>query len=178
MFQKSALLFVLVAGCFLLPKTTSSSDNCEPPVATSALYSIEPSDQDTSPPGRTMVKMTDFRRGVTAKDSCGNLFRCGPTFGSLGFEIEPPADDQTPSEQLGYVVEVVEGEVFWREGHSGPRSPVLQAEKNWVWVVIADNESSSRELGFTVRAVDQAGNESEPSELVRVSAKAVTHGCG
>lgn len=126
---------------------------------------------DASAPARPVVVAVDaFRRnGMTCtRQSCVSN-SCGDT-GTVRIDLAPSADDATPPEQLGYRLMLVRGAL--PASMSGMLGVTLAGGRP-IYLRPTFAELPSIDAELVAVAVDEAGNESEPTEPFGVS----FHGC-
>lgn len=91
-------------------------------------------------------------------DSCGN-------FATLGVSVTPPHDDDTDSENLVYAIYAGRSPEAVR---SAVRPVHFAQLRQGSALVFVDFRWSERDVYAAVTALDPAGNESEPSQVLRV----------
>ena len=112
---------------------------------------------DTTAPGDlAALSYTLTRSGNDDESSCGDL-------AILTLNVEPPEEEQTPVEQLGYAIDaesVPEGLIL-------PDGPVRANEGSLTFAWLDDSNGGHGIVAFTlaVGAVDLAGNVGPPSEI-------------
>ena len=140
-------------------------------------YEIDSAERavDQSPPDQPVAEVAEVKRGhgpvldvsgFMKSTSCDDI-------GLIRVEILRARDDRTPLEKMGYRVVVVRGDTpDGLERYSSERA----AERGWRdgrdfflhWIDGAREEQEPFEFWVTVTAIDLAGTESPPSELIRV----------
>lgn len=127
---------------------------------------------DHVPPGRPEVRVQRISRGVgpiisgefMTSTSCDDI-------GSIQFEIDVRDNYYSPLE-LGYAIAVVE--VVAQGQLMVPSEPIVsgladfRSGISWRWTDGAVDEQELIDLTVVLRAIDPAGNVSEPSEPVRI----------
>ncbi len=108
---------------------------------------------------------------ATAASSCDGS-------GSIHFMIEPGQDDRTPAKQLGYLIHLVGGKP--PPGFSAPEQALVPLEGGLLFVSFPDpgpSDQKAFDAVFELVAVDDAGNESEPSAPVHARDGGDEGGC-
>jgi hypothetical protein len=122
---------------------------------------------DASAPDKPVVVAVDtFRRnGMTCtRQSCVSN-SCGST-GTVRIDLQPSADDATPPEQIGYRLTLVRGAL--PASMSGMLGVTLAGGRP-IYLRPTFEELPSIHAELSAVAVDEAGNESEPTEPFAVS---------
>ena len=135
---------------------------------------------DNEPPGQVVEVSVSIGRGTgpIKQPDCGHETGECDGIGFVYVTLEPPGDDRTPVEQMGYLFELVDGEppsafLFPHE----PVRPIYETTTfPFDWDDGAEQEQESFSFRFTVRAVDLAGNVGVASDPIRVSDSG-TGGC-
>ena len=124
---------------------------------------LDPAEQavDATPPSPPAQLEPFVNRGEPEESGCGPVSSCG-SFGSVMLHATGASDDRTPAEQLGHRVELVAGD--WR----GEIPQVAVRGDSIVLYDFHDEGEGDFDATFAVRAVDLAGNESEPV-MIRVT---------
>ncbi|HTV18301.1 MAG TPA: hypothetical protein VMG12_06510 [Polyangiaceae bacterium] len=150
---------VMVGSVGLVPRAASA---CSYAVIPADAYPVQSNALDTTPPVLLDVSVAELIRGSGVVDSSD----CTDP-GSLVLATEAH-DDQTPPEQLHYRLEVLDGD---------PR-PLFYGEfvPDLVFLVF-EGPDDPIDYELRIRAVDQAGNESEPFDLA-VRDGVPSEGCG
>ena len=92
--------------------------------------------------------------------------------GGISFRIESVQDDYSKPIEMGYLMEVVEGEL--PIGLQQPSKPITTLRNDlrhgiwWQWNDGATDEQEAFDFVVVVYAVDLAGNASAPSEPIRI----------
>ena len=116
---------------------------------------------DTTAPGKVRILDTSIIR----EDEPPGSLCLG--IGSLGFNIEAPSDDRTPTGEMGYIIKHPDGELDKRFTMLSEEGP-YRAVDNWIWLNFSDNSANEFSHEFIISAVDLAGNEGEDSDVVLV----------
>jgi hypothetical protein len=133
-------------------------------------HETAPDPEDEAPPAQVREVSVDVRRGRgpggggcdgESSTSCDDL-------GRIALHVEPPADDRSAPEAIGYRLELVEGEL--PEGVRLPTEPVRPdgASIGLVWVDGADDAQERVSFSLRLIPVDASGREGPPSEPVEV----------
>lgn len=125
---------------------------------------------DHSPPPSPDAALVDLRRGkgpTVGEDGSVSVSSCDD-LGWISLRVEVARDDRTPDDELGYLVRHVDGDLpeGMRLSENAVRHPSGQLVLHWI-----DGASDQQEpidFAVSVVVVDLAGNESEPSEPVRI----------
>lgn len=137
-------------------------------------YLTEASDDQTEPShpeiGEVSIGRGRAPRGflLTASSSCDDI-------GSINIPLMS-ADDVTPSENLGWRVET-DGDL--PDGLVVPEGPMFYFSPNeisWVWLDDATHKQEPFDFTATIFAIDEAGNESEPT-LIDLVDRGRGNGC-
>ncbi|MEZ4648825.1 MAG: hypothetical protein R3E97_08575 [Candidatus Eisenbacteria bacterium] len=137
---------------------------------------------DSLPPGVPQISLRSIVRGKSTPES-ERLEACTAWLwqrGSIVLDVSPPTDDRTRDLDLGYVFELVSGEV--PNGMALPTYPVRSAWDRWLvvydlgfvapvvlhWMDGDEDPQDPFRCEIRVAAVDRAGNVGEWSEAVVV----------
>lgn len=143
-------------------------------------HTIDPAEQavDATPPSAISSPSYTVRRGhAPESDGCRETWDSCADIGSISVHFEPPTDDRTATEELGYRVEVTSGRA--PSDPTWPTAPVRASNGDTLFFHWADGERDDQEtLDFTLtlRAVDRAGNEG-PATEVRIRHGGSEEGC-
>ncbi len=114
---------------------------------------------DTTPPAPPELDEVMLIRRPASSSACGGAVNSCDGSGQVGIALLPTADDRSPADQIGYLVELVDGSL---PGNLYiPEQPVRQIDGGALWFVFSD-EDQEFEFSVSIRAVDLAGNMSEP----------------
>ncbi len=175
--MKTATWILAGAGLALLlgwPQA-ARADSCSNARPMVPLMVVVQPEQPTAP-GRVVILSHELVRGP---DTSGT--KCIST-GSLGFQVQAPADDQTPPDQLGYLLELTDPADEWGrfslylEGADGDPVP-FKATDGWVWFNFSDRPERSVDWTFRLAAVDEEGNQGEWSEPINITHPGKDFGC-
>jgi hypothetical protein len=111
------------------------------------------------------------------QEGCGESATSCDDLGLVNIKLVPPEDDQSPSDNLGYMITLKEGSL--PGGVELPSGPVLADANSVLYLAWVDGAQDKQEpIGFTLEifAMDLAGNVGEPLE-VRVSDPGSSDGC-
>ena len=121
---------------------------------------------DTTPPSVPVAKVDSVRRGrgPTTNSDCSQSASSCDDIGSIDIAVTA-TDDQTPTDRMGYQVEVVAGRL--PDGLALPTGPVLQMGGHLYlhWIDGATDGQEPISFTLTIRAVDLAGNTSPPADV-------------
>ncbi len=157
-------LFVLSLGAILASPAAACSLVHIP-------HNLDPSEQgvDLEPPTLAGAKVLQIVRGIghgaTPFSSCDDI-------GLITIEVDSK-DDRTPPDKLGYRVTVIGGVL--PDGFapiSGDRRAIGKNKLSLVWVDGASNAQEYFDFTVEIIAIDLAGNESTPSEPLRIASRA------
>lgn len=125
---------------------------------------IVPSD-DAMPPAIPMLGEPEINRGRGPR---GFLIRSSTSCDDIGWIDVSAAstDDTTPAEELGFEVEVLDGEL--PDGLTLPDGPLTYftpGTLSWTWLDGATNDQEPFSFVVAVTAVDLAGNRSDSTQV-------------
>ncbi|HOX47346.1 MAG TPA: hypothetical protein PK668_27380 [Myxococcota bacterium] len=136
-------------------------------------HQLDPEEQqlDTSPPGQiTAITVEKVHRG---KGEDCNLFGCEWTededMGFMILRFQPPVDDRTPVESMGYRCTQIGGNPILR--FAFPYDQRGGADGRFVlnWYDGANNEQEAMDVLLQLQAIDLGGNVGPASEPIEVS---------
>jgi MYXO-CTERM domain-containing protein len=140
----------------------------QPGAWTPEAYQVDPELRATdkvAPSAFTKVRVFAYRSPaeICDDDTC-TLNTCGDS-AAVELSFVSPTDDQTPSDQLGYRIEVLAGEIpeSMRDGVGQPR-PLTSG----LLFAVNFNEVTKLDAVIALVAIDRAGNESAPSAPIRI----------
>ncbi len=130
----------------------------------------EEQENDSIPPGRVTIASAEVLGRGKGPDCAGlgySQTSCDD-LGTIEMEITPASDDRTPTEKMGYRIEVVDGE-----------PPVglipdydVRAQGGGVlwlhWIDEAKDDQEPLDFTITIRAVDLGGNLGQISEPIEI----------
>jgi len=165
----AALILVVVFAC--APRLAQACS-----YATPGWFEIDESEipYDQEPPGQVAEVSVWVERGTGPQSGCSDEPSECDSVGFVNVTLEPPEDDRTPEDKMGYLFELVDGQP--PAGFSFPQVPVRPIWSEYYdalfpfdWQDGAQQEQESFSFRFTVRAVDLAGNMGPASEPVLAS---------
>lgn len=157
---------LLIGGSciWLAPSAAHACKFAGPPPS----YEVSPAAQaedDVAPTPFTNVDAMVWRRegrtcelGQCTSNSCGDM-------GHVELFFDPPQDDRTPVEELGFRIEVLEGTLPSSLQASMTRA---QALEDAVRFHLGFDEATRMDATIALVAIDRAGNESPASNPVRL----------
>jgi hypothetical protein len=152
-------VFAAFAACVVAPMLPSDASACRTPFPGNHEIVADPA--DTTPPSVPSAAVGEVNRGdsrMCNSTSCHDM-------ASFTLELDA-SDDVSPREEIGFLVEVVEGEL--PEG-AMPLGGPFQALGSFGYIVRWSETSNPAFFSrLSVSAVDRAGNVSEPT-FVEVS---------
>lgn len=170
--MKPALLLAatLIASAWAQSAQADKCSNARPIVP--LMVVVQP--EQPGAPGKVEILAHDLDRGPNTSG-----LKC-VSVGSLGFQVQAPADDETPPERLGYLLTLEPADAWWRFGdhlidRDDPRP--LESTDGWVWFNFDDMPEEPVDWTFRLAAVDEDGNQGEWSEPVQVIHKGMNFGC-
>jgi hypothetical protein len=118
------------------------------------------------------------RRGTAGeREGCSRSSTSCDDIGTVLLFITPASEDTTPIEELGFVIEVVDGEA--PTGLIPPGALQLDQEGKLTLPFVDGATDDQEIIAFTilVTVMDAAGNLSEPSEPIRIYDSGKSGGC-
>jgi len=169
--MKTTLHVFLASTVFICASNKLMADDCNPG-KTIITHEVVQNEGDTEAPGVVGILNTDIIRG---DNTDGTLCI---SVGSIGFFIEPPTDNESQQNELGYLVEIESVNSFHFALFLDSDGPVpVKAIDGVVWVNFNDKPKELFDAEFTISAVDKAGNISEKSSPIRLTDSGTGGGC-
>jgi len=136
-------------------------------------------DNGTVPPSAPSHISTEISRGVGPETSgCGTQSASScDGIGSISLRLSPSTDDRTPAEKLGYRTILVAGTPPWGSAVSDVAVLMRGETLGFHWIDDADDDQEAFDFTVVIVAVDAAGNESDPSEEIRIRHGGRDPGC-
>lgn len=161
-------LSTFAAAICLLTLQATPSRACLAPLQP---HELDPAEQqvDTTPPGPIEVLDVEVHRG--RGPSCEGIGGWSATSidgtGTIAITINPPIDDRTPLEQMGYRVTLLEGEL---ENDMFPEYD-FRIRDEAIYLNWSDGDTDDQEpidLTIEIQAVDLAGNLGARSDPITI----------
>lgn len=163
----AVLTTAAVAAVSVLPTEAAA---CSIPMLT---LELDPTEQaeDMTAPQVPVFEVEQIKRGTGAvSGGCGSVMTTScDDLGWIALRILETGDDRTPTDAIGYLVEV-EGQV--PAGFTVPQEPIQVVSGTTISLPWIDGATDGQEpiaFSITLRAVDLGGNMSEPSAPVEIS---------
>ncbi len=134
-------------------------------------HGLDPDEQknDFIPPGRVSIVSAEVHHRGKGPDCEGLGYSqtgCDDV-GSIEIEITPTSDDRTPSDKMGYRIELVDGEP--PVGLIPDYDVRSQGGILWMnWIDEASDDQERLDFTITIRAVDMGGNLGQISEPIEI----------
>ena len=159
-----SIALILAFGVGVLAARPAGACSFAPPTP----HEVAASSDDTTPPAALQTPGVSVSRGHGPEGgACSREMTSCDDAGRIGIHVLAPEDNRTPADRMGYSVALVSGSL--PEG-AAIVSPVRTMD-GAIWLTWTDGATDDQEsIAFTLelRAMDEAGNVSEP---VRVSVR-------
>lgn len=139
--------------------TASSALACETASMPPSMI-LDPESTDTEPPSGG--ELLDYYVGPAENAGCGDC----PDAVKLWISFDPPDDNETPPENVGYFATVKSGEL--PPGITLPEEPFVGPTATFVWEVDKTKFADGFKFEIEVRSIDQAGNISNEYTIISV----------
>ncbi len=176
--MRHVAVLILIAAAITSAERASACSFAPIPI-----HEIDPALEgvDTEPPQGAIAAQVSVLRGSGPQTEAGcppgqSLTSCDD-LGVVTLTIQGPEDDQSGPEEIGYVVELVEGAP--PGGLALPAEPV-RLEGGTITLPFSDGATDEQEpFSFVIRltAMDRAGNLGETSAPIRVGHAGAEGGC-
>lgn len=114
------------------------------------------------------------RRPERSQNGCSQSASSCDGTGTIGISIDAAADDRTAEADMGYLIEIVGGEL--PDDIHLPTEPVRADESGIIWLPFADRDQDI-DVTFSVRARDLGGNLGEPAVVEVIDGSPRGGGC-
>lgn len=163
-------LSILLVGALLLAAPRPAGA-CSP--MRNAPFETDPEEQvvDTTPPAAPEVALTHLGRGSVpdCDNGCGMCSNACNALGSIMITIIEAEDDRTPFEQMGFRLELLDGE--WpEEMYLEDYDIRIEQESIYLhWNDGAKDDQESIDFTLGIRSLDLAGNASAQAAELRIT---------